>query len=430
MIDFQIFLLDLFVNIVEIQFVLRYYLSIYKTPNLSLKKLCIMSCLLMVTVTSILRVVLNPMRPVSLPLITILSSLVLLPFFRSRWEKKVLFSFLLIGVSSSWVFLLDYLITPLPNKNIFVIYLVFHGGFWVLLELLKRVGKSENQIIPTSIWILLNLIAASNCAVIMIIQINSMQRDNPYLLTTEIPVLIAFLMINLTLFIFFDRFSEMVQKIKEQSLLEQQINLQNENYKQLEEYHNQISSLHHDMRNHIEAAMSMAKTDHENEELIEYLQSVNDTLLQAEKIISTGNPKLDSVLNLKLSQLRYAGIKYDTKIHIPSGLALSFEDSVVIFGNLLDNGREACEKLSNKNKWIHITIIYNNGTLYIKIDNPIPNCEIKTDKEAIPFTTKVDQLFHGIGLKNVKQIVKKRGTLYIDYSNPRIFSVRIVLYDL
>ena len=430
MTELQIFIMELTLSMIEIQFVIRYYFYVYGVPRLNIKKICVISAALMFIVTSILRAVLAPIRPVSLPVITVLASLLLLPLFRTRWEKKVLFSFILIGVSSAWVLLSDLLVTPLPDKNIGIIYIVFHGIFWCILEAIKNIGKEEPQQLSRGIWLLLTLIAASSCTVIVMLQINAMQRANPYLLTIEVPILTAFLLIDFALLIFFDHFSKLVQQIQEQSLLQQQIALQNEHYKQLESYHEQISSLHHDMKNHINAAVSLTQIDHESEELLDYLQSVNGVLIQAEKTIVTGNPKLDAVLNLKLSQLRYASIQYETQIHIPSDLPLSFEDSIVIFGNLLDNAREACENLAVDKRWVHITISYNNGALYIKIDNSMTNSKIKNNSGVLPSTTKINGEFHGFGLKNVKRIVEKRGTLHIDHDKPEIFSVRIILYEL
>src|SRR5699024_8158011 len=100
MTDLQIFIMELTLSMIEIQFVIRYYFCVYGVPRLNIKKIGVISATLMFMVTSILRVVLAPIRPVSLPVITVLASLLLLPLFRTRWEKKVLFSFILIGVSS------------------------------------------------------------------------------------------------------------------------------------------------------------------------------------------------------------------------------------------------------------------------------------------------------------------------------------------
>ena len=152
----------------------------------------------------------------------------------------------------------------MPNKNLWVVYISFHVGFWLLLELVKNIGKKENQQIPTSMWLLLSLIAAASCIVIASLQLNLWRRDDPYLLSTEIPVLLAFLIINVALFILFDRFSELLKRDREQSLLRQQLFMQNEHSKQLAAYQDQIASLHHDMTNPINAAVSLVQTIPDN----------------------------------------------------------------------------------------------------------------------------------------------------------------------
>lgn len=425
----MIFIIELIFNIIEMQFILRYYFTIYK-PSKSPLKMRVISVFIIIMITCVLRIILNSIRPVDLPPITIITSFLFLPFLEAAWKKKVLFSSILIGISIAWTLLMDLIVTPIPNKNlldIWMMYLSMHFGFWLILELLGRIGNKKHQQVPQYLWIILMVISTLNFIIIVIVESNVIKRSNPYQLTTEIPVLFALLMINLTLFIFFDRFSELLEKGKEQSLLEQQLSLQSEHYSQLESYQQQISSLHHDIKNYINAAINLAGSGMDKEKLLNCLEKVNGNLMQIDQTITTGNPQMDSVINLKLSQIRYAGIPYKTEIHIPGGLTVSFEDSVVIFGNLLDNAREACEKLTSDNRWIHLLITYSNNALYIKIDNSVLESN-KNNKDLLPATIKSDKFLHGFGLKNVKQLVDENGTMIIDQSKPGIFSIRIMLY--
>lgn len=74
-------------------------------------------------------------------------------------------------------------------------------------------------------------------------------------------------------------------------------------------------------------------------------------------MISTWNRYLDSVLNIKISELHRENMKVDTKIQAPPEMKLSFEQTITIFGNLLENVKEACQNLPEKERWAKIRLI-------------------------------------------------------------------------
>ncbi len=430
MTDYQFFILESIICVIEMQFVLRYYNGVYGVSK-NTRKIMLLSIPYILAVTTIIKLYfLQPHNSASLPIITIFASFIFLPFLPSRWEKKVLFSVVLLGISLAWTHFSELITSLNRNWNIWARYIGFHAGFWIILELIKRVGKKEYQHITRSMWLLLISIASMSTIVCYMIAIDWNNSDSVMLQTSDFLVLIAFVLINVSLFLFYERFSDLLQRVKEQSLLEQQLSLQNEHYKELESYQQQISSLHHDMRNTIGAAVSLARSGDTNAELADYLETVSGKLEHIEQTVTTGNPNIDSVLNLKLSQLRYADIRYETDIHVPVGLPVSFEDSIVIFGNLLDNAREACEKLPVTSRWVHITITYSSGSLYIKIDNSALDQGEALADDSLPQTSKANQQIHGFGLKNIARAIEQCGTMKIDRSRPGVFSVRVMRYNL
>lgn len=197
-----------------------------------------------------------------------------------------------------------------------------------MLELLKRVGKKEYQHITRSMWLLLISIASLNTIVCYTIVVDWLTSESTSLQTSDFLALIAFVLINITVFLFYERFSDLQQRVKEQSLLEQQLSLQKVHYRDLEAYQQQISSLHHEMRNYIGVAANLVKSGNTNGELADYLESVNEKWEDIEQTISTGNPSIDSVLNLKLSQLKYTGIPWEERggEMIPQGVDTVYYD--------------------------------------------------------------------------------------------------------
>ena len=86
---------------------------------------------------------------------------------------------------------------------------------------------------------------------------------------------------------------------------------------------------------------------------------------------------------------------------------LPFTDREIIslFGNLLDNAIEACERITDKNTWIHIKMKKKNQLLYFEIKNTT-----ETTVQQVPgkfITTKTDGTLHGYGIKNIMDVVEK-----------------------
>ena len=90
---------------------------------------------------------------------------------------------------------------------------------------------------------------------------------------------------------------------------------------------------------------------------------------------------------------------------IPSD-AINPVDLCIIFGNMIDNAIEACEKISvEKNKIINISAKQQQDYMFITITNPVVE-NIKIKNNIIP-STKDDKKMHGIGIYSVKQILDK-----------------------
>ncbi len=112
----------------------------------------------------------------------------------------------------------------------------------------------------------------------------------------------------------------------------------------------------HDMKNHI-----LALKNYDQEQnwpgLHEYLNELSDDMLEYNFHVWTGNHMLDMILNQKGKGCT------ESKIQLCRLIQKSFRHSLLqtgeiisLFGNLLDNALEACEKINDKERWIKIKI--------------------------------------------------------------------------
>ena len=358
-----------------------------------------------------------------------ISSFFLLGFFPENRQKKKLFSTILFAISGFWNLGFNHCIILLPDLSFTMVKILYHLVFGVILVLALSIHKSKTPNIPNRLWGLLYAIPLASgvayiCLVIMMMgsAYSGIQRS-----ILLLPILLAFLFINLMVFYLYDQFSALIVATTENALLEQQMEIQDSHYKELEAAHLRIRSIRHDMKNNLQAVSSLLK-EGQTEELAEYLDSMNDHINISEKVISTQNKVLDSILNIKIMDMESNNIKVVCEITVPPELKLNFSQTVTLFGNLLDNAKEACLKLPKQKRTVTLKISYISGMLFISLQNPVHFRPAKVDGEFL--SMKGDEILHGIGLKNVQNAVDEfngKMDLRCDDEN---FHAKVILYNV
>ena len=163
----------------------------------------------------------------------------------------------------------------------------------------------------------------------------------------------------------------------------------------------------------------------ETKGLSQYAQSLTQQLQDNQSISNTGLLALDSLINYKLGPLSEEDIRITYQPHISSDIPIHDFDLTIILGNLIDNALEALEKVPCGQKELSLLISYDKGRLVIQLKNSYIG---KLEKSLN--TTKANKQYHGIGLKNVRSVVRKyKGTLDISFDKG-IFNVEVILYLL
>lgn len=427
MTDFALFAEELLLSMIGVLLILKLYDRIYGNAVISLTRLRALAAGSAVAVTFLLKLMLPPGRPAATPPVTVFCSLLFLRYYPIRYGKKLLFSFILFLISFLWMIIADLLVTPLESVHYLTLTAFLHLVFYLLLYLIVRLGTYKEIYIPFRLWLVLMGIASFTAVVMVFILYFMLRRENPYAVTVEIPVLLLLLVINISLFVLFDRFSILIRDAKEKAALERQMQMQEMHYRELYAAHEQIRTICHDMKNYLRTAAELASKQENHSELLAFLSRTTGQLQEAEQVISTGNTSLDSVLNVKIAELAREHVRLDTKIHIPPDMNLSFEQAAGIFGNLLDNALEAERFLPEDERWLTLRMNYSNHALLIRIENASRNYIVWN--QGLPVSSKNNPLSHGLGLKSVKKLVEQTGTFRIE-TTPSSFVVRLVLYDL
>ena len=175
-------------------------------------------------------------------------------------------------------------------------------------------------------------------------------------------------------------------------------------YQQAQEAMELINYKYHDLKHHIIAL----RAEENSRKRAEYLDKMEEEIVNYEAWSRTGNKVLDTLLTAK----NLLCMKHDISMTcVVDGKLFEFMDVMdicSIFGNALDNAIECEKKIRDKEKrLIHVSASGQKGFLLIRFEN---YCEGELIFEKnLPITTKKEAKFHGYGLKSLKYTVHKYG---------------------
>lgn len=179
----------------------------------------------------------------------------------------------------------------------------------------------------------------------------------------------------------------------------------------------------HEFKNHILCVDALAK-EKKYKELEKYVSGINEALYMDRNAIDTNNVIVNTILNEKYNEMMDKGIIFVFRINDLSSIKIEDEDLVVILSNLLDNAIEACQKCEGK-RTIKMKFMTENDIVILSVKNTsIGTCSIENDKIAT--TKKFRSEEHGIGIRNIKNAIKKYGGTYSIKSNEDEFYFAIV----
>ena len=200
----------------------------------------------------------------------------------------------------------------------------------------------------------------------------------------------------------------------------------------VESYENQLNvmnksedmlhALRHDMKHHLQGIYSIAKQE-ENEDILEYLEQMQNSLINPKEYVKTGNPKMDAIINYIFSKAERFKIATEHNIKVSKKISLKPYELNIILGNLLENALDAANESSEK--YIHLNMLENKGTLIIQVENSYSGNLVTYGKRLLSTKQGTN---HGYGLSNVRKIVETHdGTMDISYDDTN-FKVEIILY--
>lgn len=225
-------------------------------------------------------------------------------------------------------------------------------------------------------------------------------------------------------FLFFTRFTESNGQLKLRlQLLEQQSKLQYKYYLAQEVKYNESIKILHDVNKHLNMIEEIYKVGEKNTAKL-YTKAIQGMLQPLVQQQYTNN----SILNILLNDKKRCADLYNIEFTvIVKTIDFSFMEPVevtTVFGNLLDNAIEACQRVVGS-RYINLKLDTYNGFTAINLINSM--CD--NEKWGRGKTISVKGKNHGIGLINVEKIVKKyNGNMILEKSEGE-FSCNIIFSE-
>ena len=194
--------------------------------------------------------------------------------------------------------------------------------------------------------------------------------------------------------------------------------------RQLEEIRNayrEMRGWRHDYKNH----MQVLKIYVENQQwefALSYISQMNENLTSIDHVMKTGNTMADAIVNSKVSLAKSKNIRLDVTAKVPEQLPISDVEFCVIFGNLMDNAIEACEKIASpEERFIRIYIGLFKNQFYLSVTNAT------NQRRRLQKYYSLKGEGHGFGLYRIDKIVKRKKGYLNRKDEPGVFATEIML---
>lgn len=209
------------------------------------------------------------------------------------------------------------------------------------------------------------------------------------------------------------------------NVLENQLKLQIDHYKSYEKYIEITRRFRHDIKNHNFLVLTLIKKG-DYRGAIRYINNLTDDIFDIPYNSITNNKIIDAVLTGAIAKAGELNIKFLYKLNNTENIKVNDIDLSSVFSNLLNNAIEACERMPMNKREINLIVNVKSNVLAIEISNTY-NGIVRKDGSSFK-TLKSDDRDHGIGMNNLKEIVKKYdGIFNVDYDE-KIFKVSITLF--
>lgn len=216
-------------------------------------------------------------------------------------------------------------------------------------------------------------------------------------------VLVYCLSLYIPIVVVFQSIKEKQLEETQKELLAGQMEDMKRHIREVEELYREIRSLKHDMGNHV---MVMQKLSGQEQE--QYARSLQEQYTAVAEGMQSGNPVTDAILMEWRREAVSKEIAFDCSFHYPADREVDAFDLSIILNNALANAVEAAKGgESAPAGYVRITSALRENVYIIEVENSFDHPIVRNRESDLPVSTKEDKVFHGFGLRNIRQVAQK-----------------------
>lgn len=291
-------------------------------------------------------------------------------------------------------------------------------------------GKVASKKLPEDMkfswWQICAIVLGPICCIMLIGFAQGVWNDDHFIFELKEEVLTA----SILLTFLFIALMVIQQMIRSRAL---KIQLENEEYRIfLQGQHEHIKMileedehrrrLKHDLKAHILALSTYAQQG-EVENLQAYLRKMDESFCVEDVKRYTGVLGVDAIINDIYKKAKEQNVTWSFTGTLPEKESISVFEWCVLFSNLLKNALEATQESYGEKK-IEVNISNMREQVVLIVRN---TCNEKLQGTMRPQTVKLDKVKHGLGLKNVEEIVNKQDGTISYFASEGWFEIDVVL---
>lgn len=331
---------------------------------------------------------------------------------------------LTISVGAELILMLSRFIpVDMPNHEIFTTKFGLLGGFFcvlvikfILFTIVKQVSKSSTTQLDQTMFLNYIIIPFATLGIMILTPYVHMESDR--IMLVDIGIICFYILIllgNIRLFYLYENYNYIQEQQMQQQVALARYKEKQWHYDEVETINKRHSVLVHNIKHYLKQIGIYAR-ENSNEEIMETLKDLKIEFIESENKAVCSPGLLNSILVDWREKAKRQEVSTD--IFVEVGFKIDYMkgiDVTAILGNILDNALEAAMKCED-GKISAKFFMQNDGAFSIlRVKNDYKG-EIVQDGTGF-LSTKEDKENHGIGVKNVREIIERYdGYVDINYS--------------
>ncbi len=366
-------------------------------------------------------------------IVFILAAIMILNFmYVTKWYIKILHSIILyiilalpeffVGMTMQF-FDIDIATT---QENIFIYTICNFTSKLIsffIVRTVKLFVREQAAIEPKSVIFLVPLPIATVLMMLLLLRTCYIVDDTYYQVLTLVSSIVL-VFANLSIFFFIDRMNDYTEKKTDLLLYETQYKAQKQYLRVLCDHFDENSEFRHNAKNQLLVVMGLLEAGETQKASESLRKSLNILSGDEQNIINSGHLILDVLLQTKINEQQEKGVIIEPLIKIAEDIKVNEVDLGILLGNVLDNAIEGTHRTSEEKRIpIEVKLISTDGYVSVGVCNAV---DYEVDTTSL-LTIKKNKIFHGKGVKAVKDIAHKYNGNAEFKCEGGMFSVNVLL---